>query len=57
MITGVLRWKFGGRELERDHATVAVRRGAEWKILAQQVTPRAAPPAVFLDSPSVRSHH
>ena len=39
--TGVLQWKFGGRELQRNHATIAVKRGTEWKILAQQVTPRA----------------
>jgi ketosteroid isomerase-like protein len=38
--TGILKWKFGGRELQRNHSTITVKRGAEWKILAQQVTPR-----------------
>lgn len=38
--TGVLRWKFSGREFQRNHSTIAVKRGTEWKILAQQVTPR-----------------
>ena len=38
--TGVLKWKFNGREFQRNHSTIAVKRGAEWKILAQQVTPR-----------------
>jgi hypothetical protein len=38
--TGVLQWKFGGREFQRHHSTIAVKRGAEWKILAQQITPR-----------------
>jgi ketosteroid isomerase-like protein len=38
--TGVLKWTFNGRELQRNHSTIAVKRGAEWKILAQQVTPR-----------------
>jgi hypothetical protein len=37
--TGVLKWKFNGREFQRNHSTIAVKRGAEWKILAQQVTP------------------
>ena len=40
LTTGVLNWKFRGRETQRNHATIAVRRGSEWKILAQQVTPR-----------------
>ena len=39
--TGVLQWKFGGREFQRNHATIAVKRGTDWTILAQQVTPRA----------------
>ena len=38
--TGVLKWKFNGREFQRNHSTIVVKRGAEWKILAQQVTPR-----------------
>ena len=38
--TGVLKWKFGGRENERNYSMIAVKRGADWKILAQQVTPR-----------------
>jgi ketosteroid isomerase-like protein len=40
--TGVLKWQLapGGRETERQHSTITVRRGSEWKILAQQVTPR-----------------
>jgi ketosteroid isomerase-like protein len=40
--TGVLKWQLapGGREIERQYASVAVKRGSEWKILAQQVTPR-----------------
>jgi hypothetical protein len=41
VISGVLKWKFGGREMQRNHSTIAVKRGGEWKILAQQVTPRA----------------
>ena len=41
VITGVLKWKFQGRDLQRHHSTIAVKRGAEWKILAQQVTPSA----------------
>ena len=40
--TGILRWRFGGRDLERNHSTILVKRGTEWKILAQQVTPRIA---------------
>jgi ketosteroid isomerase-like protein len=39
--SGVLRWKFAGRVLERDYTSIAVKRGADWKILAQQVTPRS----------------
>jgi ketosteroid isomerase-like protein len=39
--TGVLKWKFAGREFQRNHSTIAIRRGAEWKIRAQQVTPRS----------------
>jgi hypothetical protein len=42
VISGVLNWKYGGREFQRNHSTIAVKRGAEWKILAQQVTPRAS---------------
>jgi ketosteroid isomerase-like protein len=38
--TGVLKWKFGGRALERDYTSISVKRGETWKILAQQVTPR-----------------
>jgi ketosteroid isomerase-like protein len=38
--TGILRWKYNGRELQRNHSTIAIRRGADWKILSQQVTPR-----------------
>lgn len=38
--TGVLKWKFNGREMQRNHSTLAIKRGADWKILAQQVTPR-----------------
>jgi ketosteroid isomerase-like protein len=38
--TGVLKWKFGGRELQRNHSTITVKRGTGWKILAQQITPR-----------------
>lgn len=41
LTTGVLKWKFNGREFSRDHATIAIKRGNEWKILAQQVTPRS----------------
>jgi ketosteroid isomerase-like protein len=44
--TGVLKWKFGGREMERNYSMIAVKRGSDWKILAQQVTPRAAASAV-----------
>jgi ketosteroid isomerase-like protein len=40
--TGILRWRFGGRDLERNHSTVLVKRGDAWKLLAQQVTPRRA---------------
>jgi ketosteroid isomerase-like protein len=40
--TGILKWRFGGRDIERNHSTILVKRGAEWKILAQQVTPRIA---------------
>jgi ketosteroid isomerase-like protein len=39
--SGILRWKFGGRALERDYTSIAVKRGDTWKILAQQVTPRS----------------
>lgn len=38
--TGVLQWKFGGREIERNYSMIAVKRGTGWKILAQQVTLR-----------------
>jgi ketosteroid isomerase-like protein len=38
--TGILKWRFGGRDFERNHSTILVKRGSEWKILAQQVTPR-----------------
>jgi ketosteroid isomerase-like protein len=38
--TGVLKWRYGGRDFERDHATISVIRNANWKILAQQVTTR-----------------
>jgi ketosteroid isomerase-like protein len=41
LTTGVLKWKFGGREFQRQHSTILVKRGAEWKVLAQQVTPRS----------------
>jgi ketosteroid isomerase-like protein len=37
--TGILRWRFGGRDIERNHSTVLIKRGEEWKLLAQQVTP------------------
>ena len=37
---GVLKWRYGGRDFERDHATISVIRNANWKILAQQVTTR-----------------
>jgi ketosteroid isomerase-like protein len=43
--SGVLRWKFGGRVLERDYTSIAVKRGADWRILAQQVTPRPTMPS------------
>jgi hypothetical protein len=39
--TGVLKWRFNGRDYQRNHSTIAVRRGVEWKILAQQITPRS----------------
>lgn len=38
--TGILRWRFGGRDVERNHTTVLVKRGEEWRVLAQQVTAR-----------------
>ena len=38
--TGILRWRFAGRDLERNHSTILVKRGTEWKILAQHVTQR-----------------
>lgn len=41
--TGVLKWRFGGRDIERNYSMIAVKRGTEWKILAQQVTPPPAP--------------
>lgn len=40
LTTGILNWKFNGREFQRNHATIAIKRGTDWKILAQQVTPR-----------------
>jgi len=46
--TGVLKWKLtpAGREMERNYASVSVKRGSEWRILAQQVTPRSSAPLV-----------
>ena len=38
--TGILRWRFGGRDVERNHTTVLVKRGQQWKLLGQQVTLR-----------------
>ena len=46
--SGVLKWRFGGRDVERNYTAISVKRGPDWKILAQQVTPRteAGLPAV-----------
>ena len=38
--TGVLQWRYNGRDFERDHATISVNRNGAWRILAQQVTTR-----------------
>jgi ketosteroid isomerase-like protein len=39
--TGMLEWEFNGRRAERNDASVAVRRGSGWRILAQHVSPRS----------------
>lgn len=38
--SGVLKWEYNGRAMERNYASVSKNTPAGWKIVAQQVTPR-----------------
>jgi ketosteroid isomerase-like protein len=38
--TGVLKWRYGGRDFERNHSTISVARNGAWTILAQHITTR-----------------
>jgi ketosteroid isomerase-like protein len=38
--SGILKWEYNGRAMERNYTSVAKNTPAGWKIVAQQVTPR-----------------